>query len=135
MASKDRDYKLNPSVELIKIQRSKIRECENAILDEVADTRQSCTHINDLLYQLKLLYKMHFMYEEQLLSEVDVLSAEKQRHVHDMFLKSIDQLKSENDQCHTISYKYDINLLRLDYISIMNSETIMLCDYFNNSAR
>jgi hemerythrin len=132
MASIEWDYKVNPSVEIIKIQRSKIRECENTIHHEIADTQQSCAHINDLLCQLKLLYEMHFMYEEQLLEEVNVASAEGQKHVHDLFLKSIDQLRTENDQCHTFSFNNNIIQLRLDFISIMNNETMMLCDFIKN---
>jgi len=132
MASIDWSVALTPRVEIIKMQRSKIRECENAILKEISDAGQSCAHVNSLLCQLKLLFKMHFMYEEQLLEEVDVAAAEEQKHIHDSFLMSFDHLNSDNDQCHTLSYMYDIQQLRLTHSMIMNNETIMLCDFIKN---
>jgi|ERR1039457_4907023 hemerythrin len=133
MASLDREFRLNPSVEIIKRQRREIFECEYTIHHEINDTQQSCEHINGLLNQLKLLYKFHFMYEEQLLEELNVQIAAEQKNMHEMFLKSIDQLKTENNQCHTPSYVYDVIKLRLDFISNMNNETKTLCDFISNN--
>jgi len=131
MASIFRDVRLNPSVELIKTQRSQIYECENTIHLGINNTLQNCTHINELLCQLKLLYKMHFMYEEQLFDELNVPAASELKKIHDLFLKSIDQLKTENNQCHTPSYSYDFIKLKLDFILNLNTETKMLCDFIS----
>ncbi|MDA8414540.1 MAG: hypothetical protein M0023_12245 [Desulfobacteraceae bacterium] len=132
MASIVREFRLHPSVELIKRQRRRIFECENSIQHEINDMGQSCAHVNGLLYQLKLLYKLHFMYEEQLLEELHVPAAAEQKKMHDMFLKSIDELKTENDSCHSSSYIYDFYKLKLDFISTMNDETRMLCDFIGH---
>ena len=87
--------KLNPRVEIMNMQHRKISECIKTIHDEIADARQSCSHVNDLLYQLEQLCQMQFMYKEQLLEEVNYPSAAKQKHLHALLLKAIDQLKSE----------------------------------------
>ena len=128
------DYKLNPSVEIMKLQRSKIFECMKAIHHEIADTGQSCSHINGLLHQLKLLYQMHFLYEEQLLEEVNFPSAAEQKHLHDLFLESIDQCRTESEQCHTLSFYNSFINLRLDFVLNMNNETMMLCDFIKNNS-
>jgi hemerythrin len=105
------------------------------IHNEIADRQQSCSHINGLLHQLKLLYQMHFMYEEQLLEEVHYSSAEEQKQLHELFLKSIDQCTTENDQCHSLSlFNYFIKL-RLDFVLYMNKETMMLCDVITNNSK
>jgi len=132
MASTDWNMKLNPSVEIMRMQRRKIYECENTIFKEIADRRQNCSHINGLMYQLKFLYKMHFMYEEQLLEELNVPAAAEQKKIHDLFLKSFDNLKAEDGQCHTSSYIFDFINLRLEFVSNMNKETMMLCDFIKN---
>ena len=123
------DNKLNPSVEIMSIQRSKISECINTINVGIADKLQSCTHINGLLNQLEQLCQMNFMYEEQLLEEVNYPAVAEQKHLHDLFLKAIEPFKTENDQCHTTSFFNDFIKLRLDYILNMNNETIKLCDF------
>lgn len=135
MASSDRNNILNPSVAIMNIQHCKITECMNSIQGEIADIRQSCTHINGLLYQLEQLCQMHFMFEEQLLEEVNYPLAAEQKQLHDLFLKAIDQFKAENDQCHTTTFNADFIKLRLDYVVNMNNETMTLCDFILNNSR
>ncbi len=132
MTSSGRDADLNPIVGVMNIQLCKIFECISFIQDGIFDTQRSCANINGLLDQLEQLCQMHFMYEEKLLEELDFPSVAEQTHLHDLFLKAIGQLKSENNQCHTPSYCSGFIQLRLDFVSNMNKETMMLCDLIMN---
>jgi hemerythrin-like metal-binding protein len=123
------DNKINPSIEVMKIQRQTISVCMNTILDDLADFSQKCDHINELLDQLALLCQIHFKYEEQLLEELNYPPTSKQKSLHDLFLKDIEQLKSDNDQSHSPAIVNNFIKLRLDFIRNMNNETMMLCDF------
>lgn len=133
MTSLGWDTNLNPSVEIINMQLCKIFECIRIIQDAIIDTQESCSNINGLLDQLEQLCQMHFLYEGKLLEELDFLSVEEQAHLHELFLKAIYQLKTENNQCHTQSFCNGFFNLRLDFITNMNKETIMLCDQIMNN--
>ncbi|MBC7949789.1 MAG: hypothetical protein H7Y42_18035 [Chitinophagaceae bacterium] len=135
MISVEWDTMLNPSVQIMNIQHSKIAECINTINDEIVDMQHSCTHINGLLDQFEQLCQMLFMYEEQLLEEVNFPSVAEQKHLHDLYLKSIEQFKAENYQCHTASFFNGFIKLRVDFLSNMNKETMILCDMFMNNSR
>lgn len=126
--------KLNPSVEIMNIQRGKITECINTIQHDITDMRQSCVHINGLLYQLEQLCQMHFMYEEQLLEEVKYPSIGEQKHLHGLFLKAIESFNTETDQCHSPFFINDFIKLRLDFVINMNNETMTLCDFIINNS-
>ena len=133
MISLEWDTKLNPSVEIMNIQYSKIAECINTINDEIVDMQQSCTQINGLLDQLKQLCQILFMYEEQLLEEVNFPTITEQKHLHDLYLKSIEQFRAENYQCHSASFFNGFIKLRVDFLSNMNKETMILCDMLTNN--
>jgi hemerythrin len=119
---------LDPSVEIMNMQLSKIYECIGIIQDGIIDTQQSCTNINSMLEQLEQLCQMHFLFEEKLLEELEFPSVEELAHLHDLFLKAINQLKTENDHCHTPDFFDGFIQLRVHFVSNMNKETMMLCD-------
>lgn len=127
------DTNLNPSVEIINIQLCKIFECIRIIQEAIVDTQESCSNINGLLDQLEQLCQMHFLYEEKLLEELDFPSVKEQAHLHELFLKAIYQLKTENDQCHSHDFFDGFIKLRVDFVTNMNKETIMLCDQIINN--
>jgi len=129
MASLEGDKSLHPSVEIMRMQRNKIRECEQAIYHDIVDEDQSCAHVNGLLHQLKYLYKMHFMYEEQVLEEVNLPSVAEHKNIHEVFLTSLDHLTTDDSQCHSSSYVTDFINMRLDFAANVNKETMMICDF------
>ncbi len=129
MASLAGDKGLNPSVEIMRMQRSKILECEQAIYHDIVDKDQSCEHVNGLLHQLTDLYKMHFMYEEQLLEEVNVPSVAEHKNIHEVFLASLNHLTTDDGQCHSSSFVTDFINMRLDFAANINKETMMICDF------
>jgi hemerythrin-like metal-binding protein len=135
MASFNWDNKIDPSLEVMKIQRNTISVCMNTIQDDFADADQGCDHINELLDQLEQLCQIHFNYEEQLLEQLNYPPLSKQKYQHGVFLKDIKQLKGTNNECHTTSSVNNFFKLRLDYISNLYSETMMLCDFIKSVQR
>lgn len=134
MASLDSYKQFNPTVQIMNIQRSKISECIRKINDDIEDTEQNCTHINELMSQLEQLCQLHFMYEMQLLEEISFPSLAEQKLLFESLLKDIESIKVKNDQCHTPSFYEDFIRLRLDFVFNMNNETRILCDYLTNNA-
>jgi hemerythrin len=103
------------------------------IYHKIIDSFQECYPIQVLLDQLKQLCQIHFMYEEQLLEELDYLTAAEDKLLHDMFMESIDRFKIENNQCHTSTILNDFIKLRLEFITYMLNETKLLSDYIENN--
>lgn len=135
MASSDLYKKLNPTVEIMNIQRNKITECIRYINDDISDLQLNCNHISEMLSQLEQLCQLHFMFEVQLLEEINYPAIAEQRMLFDALLKSIESIKLNNDQCHTPAFFNDFNNFRLDFIFNMNNETRVLCDFISNGFR
>lgn len=124
---------LDPTVEIINMQRGKIDECIKYIDHDIGDMEGSCTHVSELLNQLEQLCQLHFMYEEQLLEGLKYPSVPEQKMLHESFLRTFEPFKVESDQCHSPAFIKDFIRLRLDFVSNMNTETLNLCDFIINS--
>lgn len=120
---------LDPTVEIINIQRIKIDECIKAIDHDVGDVEGSCAHICDLLNQLEQLCQLHFMYEERLLEGLNFPSIAEQKKLHDAFMKAFELIKAGSNQCHTPAFIKGFMELRLDFTKNINTETMKICDY------
>ena len=123
------DDKVDSSIEILNIQQRTISVYMNTIYEKIVDSSQRCDHINSLLDQLELLCQKQFEYDEQLLEQVNFPSVAEQRRLHGLYLKAINLFKAENDQCHSASCIKDFLKLRLDFISTINKETMLLCDF------
>jgi hemerythrin len=124
---------LNPSVDIVYLQRKKIFECMTTIYHKIVDSLQECYPINDLLDQLKQLCQIHFLYVEQLLEELNHVLVTEDKHLHEKFLASIDRFEIENNQRHTSTIIYDFTYLRLELISYLLNEAIMICNFVKSN--
>jgi len=124
MASLVWNDNLDPTVEIISMQRGIIDDCIKSIDRDIGDVHGSCKHIGELLNQLEQLCQLHFMYEEQLLEGLNYPSVTEQKMLHESFLSTFEPFRAESDQCHTPSFLKDFIKLRLDFVSNMNNETM-----------
>lgn len=129
MDSQILDSTVDSRIEIMSIQQRTVSVYMNTIYEKIVDTSQRCDHVSGLLDQLELLCQKQFEYDEQLLEQVNFPSIAEQRRLHGLFVQEIDLFKAENDQCHTTSCIKDFLKLRLDYITTLNRETLMLCDF------
>jgi hemerythrin len=132
MTSLIRDNKIDPDIEVMMIQRQTISTYMNTIQDDISDTSRECDRIRKLLDELERLCRVHFKQQEEFLGELDFPPAAQQKTLHDLFLKDIALLKTDNDQCHSPDVILDFMKLRLEYIRTTNSETMMLCDFITS---
>ncbi len=121
--------KVDSSIEIMDIQQRTISLYMNTIYEKIVDTSQRCDQVDGLLDQLELLCQKQFEYDEQLLEQVNFPSVAEQRRQHGLYLREINLFKAENDQCHSTSCIKDFLKLRLDFITTLNKETMMLCDF------
>lgn len=124
-----RDNKVDSIIETMNIQQRTVSVYMNTIYEKIVDTSQTCAHINSLLDQLEFLCQKMFEYDEQLWDQMNFPQVAEQRRLHGLYLKAINLFRAENDQCHSTSCIKDFIRLRLDYISNLNNETMMLCDF------
>src|SRR6185369_7170427 len=110
------DIKFNTGLETMDAQHQKIFDFMTTIYKAIPDSHLKCDNFNSMLDQLALLCQMYFITEEQLMDEKNYPSAAEHKRQHNLFLATIDQLKIENNQCHTTSILIDFIHIREDFV-------------------
>ncbi|HXE96068.1 MAG TPA: hemerythrin domain-containing protein [Dongiaceae bacterium] len=116
----------NTGVETMDVQHRKIFDCMDAIYHALADNQQKCDPLDGMLDQLELLCQMHFLNEQQLMDDTNYPSASEHKHIHDLFLASIDQFKIVSSECHTTNLLDAFLKLKEDFITHMLNESTTL---------
>jgi hemerythrin-like metal-binding protein len=123
----------NTGVEAMDVQRRKIFDYLALINNELVNSRQKCDSINGLLDQLEILCQMHFMDEERLMIELNYPFAAEHKHLHDLFLATVDRFKIESNRCHTPGILDDFGKLRVDFTTHILNESMLLSDFIKSN--
>jgi len=122
------------AIQALDAQQHKIIAYLDTINNELLNNYQRCDFINGMLSQLELLCQFHFMEEERLMDEMASPAAAEHKHLNNMFLVAIDQLKTEHNQCHSPAVVTDFKQLRDDLAGHMQSEKIVYSTLMNDNA-
>lgn len=119
--------------EAIDAQHRKIFDMITSIHNELEDNNKKCAHFNGMLDQLELLCQLHFIDEEKFMEEINYPSTADHKHLHDLFLATIDRFKIGNKQCHAPNIINDFINIREDFISHMLNETMLLSNFIKDN--
>jgi hemerythrin len=123
------DNKFDTGIESLDAQHRKIFDYMTTIYEELTDVHQKCSQFNNLFDQLELLCQMHFMDEERMMDDMSYPSTAEHKHLHDLFLATVDQFKIDYKQCHSSNVVNDFNKLRWDFVTHVMNETLVLGEF------
>ncbi len=128
------DDKFNTGVAALDAQHRKIFDYMTHIYSDLIDNSHKCDSINGMLDQLEILCQLNLFNEDQLMDETNYPLSAEHKHQHDLFLATLDQLKIDNNQCHSPNIISKFTNIIENYISHMLTGNMLLSEFIKNNS-
>ena len=135
MASYGNENAFNISLDVMDAQHAKILDYMNSIFNDFVDNNSKNDLFNAMLDRLEILCQLHFFEEDNLMEIVGYPLAAGQKHPHDSFLTSIDSIRSCTYKHHSSSMLNDLIVLRKNFRSHVENESVPLGEFINGHKR
>ena len=132
MASYISENNSNMIFDVMDAQHAKIVDYMNSIYNDMVDNNLRSNQFNAMLDRLEILCQLHFLEEDTLMDNIEYPSAAEHKHLHDLFLTSIDRIRNENHKNHSSNMLNDFIVLRGTFLSHIQEESMPLGKFIND---